>query len=97
MAFSIDPTSNVAVALFGASEQTQYVSFDKQNRMYVTGYVDDTVTPPKTAQTPTKFYRWYACVTNISGYTYTTLSWVLGNQKPENPSCKKVDVVRVFK
>jgi hypothetical protein len=41
-------------------------------------------------------YRWYVCTTLVTSYTYSTLAWVLGSHSPQNPSCVKVDVVRVF-
>lgn len=90
-----DPSTNVALPLFEPSYTATYVGFDKSNKMYIQEFVDDTVTPPK-AITPKNLYRWYVCETYYTGYTYTTLAWVMGNGKPENPSCKKVDVVRKF-
>lgn len=96
MYLSTDPTSNVAMPMFLPGEDQTYVGFGARDRMYIESYIDDTVTPPKVLSTPTKYYRWYVCETNYSGYQYTTLAWVLGNAKPENPSCEKIIVVRVF-
>ncbi len=64
--------------------------------MYIKAYVDDTVTPPKSLSPPAKLYRWYMCETYYSAYTYQTLSWVAGKYPPENPSCKKIQVLRQF-
>lgn len=37
----------------------------------------------------------YICTT-YAGYLYQTLAWTLGNAPPENPTCQKVDVQRLF-
>jgi len=50
--------------------------------MNIQGYLDDTVTPP-TDTTSTAYYRWYVCNTNYEGYSYETLSWVVGKYPPE--------------
>ncbi|KAF8858190.1 hypothetical protein BDZ45DRAFT_674150 [Acephala macrosclerotiorum] len=89
----VNPISNVAVPLFGPSESGANVGFDTDNKLFVWGYTDDTVSPP--VYKTQGFYRWYVCFTN-AGYTYTTLAWVVGPHSPENPSCVKVDVKRVF-
>ena len=94
MQLSYDPTTNVAVPLFEPADSGTPVGFDASNKMYIQGYVDDTVTPPS-EDTLKDYYRWYVCET-YAGYEYTTLAWVLGSHSPENPSCVKVDVVRVF-
>ncbi|KAE8443307.1 hypothetical protein EG329_002023 [Mollisiaceae sp. DMI_Dod_QoI] len=89
----VNPISNVAVPLFTPGEGTTSVGFDGENKLFVFGYTNDTVSPP-TYETKA-YYRWYVCLTN-AGYTYTTLAWVVGPGSPENPSCVKVDVERVF-
>ncbi|KAL2060738.1 hypothetical protein VTL71DRAFT_9379 [Oculimacula yallundae] len=88
------PTSNVAVPLFFPGDQgfANY-GFDKKNKLFVAGYLDNTVSPP--VYKSQAYYRWYVCLTN-AGYTYTTLAWTVGSAAPENPSCQKVDVKRVF-
>ena len=96
MTLYADPTTNVALPLFEPAENYQYVGFDKNDKLYISGYIDDTVNPPKAGKAY-KLYNWYTCKVYYSGYTYTTLSWVFGTvYPPQNPSCKKVDVVRVF-
>ena len=92
MALSYNPISNVAVPLFSPGEQGTSVGFDRNNKLYIQGYIDDTVSPPKT-NAQKKYYRWYMCNTYV-GYSYTTLAWTLGNGVPQNPSCQKVEVVR---
>jgi len=93
LSFSYNPTSNVAIPLFTPADGDQFV-FSDTNLLGVQGFVNDT-------QTPIKFgpqfvvRRWYVCETYY-GYRYTTLAWALGTGEPENPSCVKVEVMRVF-
>jgi hypothetical protein len=93
---SYDPTSNVALPLFfpGDDDVTQF-GFDRNNKLYIRGYNDDTKVPIDVTGKTKDYYRWYICVTRY-GYTYTTLAWTLGNGVPQNPTCQKVDVVRRF-
>lgn len=58
-------------------------------------YLDDTESPPRDDEAKA-LYRWYVCESIFIGYNYQTLNWVLGSAKPQNPSCSKVDVKRVF-
>jgi hypothetical protein len=96
LSLPISPTSDVAIPLFTPSEdQEQILGFDKSDLLYIASYIDDTVSPP--IYRTKAFYRWYICYTNYSGYFYQTLSWVVGvHTHPQNPSCQKVDVKRVF-
>ncbi|OCL02003.1 hypothetical protein AOQ84DRAFT_197696 [Glonium stellatum] len=94
MGLAFNPVSNVAVPLFTpGNEDSTLVSFDKNDLMNIGGYLDDRVVPP--TQMTQQYYRWYICTTYY-GYTYETLAWVLGQYPPENPSCQKVHVKRVF-
>lgn len=97
MYLSVEPSTNVALPLFTPSDtDIQYVAFDKKTEaMRIFSYLDDTKKPPKSTGAKA-LNRWYVCSTNYSGYQYKTLTWVLGNGKPQNPSCKKVDVKRKF-
>lgn len=95
LTFFSDPSTNVALPLFEPTQTGQQVGFDTANCMHVQSSLDDTVNPP-TSTKVRGLYRWYVCKTNFEGYVYETLAWVLGNGKPENPSCQKVDVVRQF-
>ena len=90
---SYNPSSNVAVPLFTPSESGLEVSFKSDNYLGIPTFLDDTVSPP--AYKEGVDYRWYICETN-AGYVYTTLAWVLGKGKPQNPSCVKADIKRVF-
>jgi hypothetical protein len=97
MTLYTDPATNLGLPIFGLGSDYQYVGFDKENKMYISTYVDDKVTPPKAGKTH-HLYNWYTCETYFSGYIYTTLSLLLGTEyPPQNPSCEKVTVVRVFK
>ena len=58
------------------------------------GYVDDTMDPIALDKLEI-VYRWVLCETYV-GYDYTTLAWVMGNGEPQNPTCQRVEVVRVF-
>ncbi|KIW00351.1 uncharacterized protein PV09_08063 [Verruconis gallopava] len=88
-------SSNVAHPIFSPSEVGTAVAFDSKNLLNIQSYIDDTVTPP-VAGAFKAYYRWYICMTYFGGYTYQTLNWVLGSYPPQNPSCQKVDIQRVF-
>jgi len=93
LSLSYNPTSNVAVPLFTPGYESTTVSF-LNDQLYIPGYIDDTQVPA--AVDGLKNYnRWYSCDT-YAGYAYTTLAWLMGDGVPENPTCQKVDVVRVF-
>jgi len=94
MQLSVNPTSNVAVPLFSPSDESTQVAFDAAGKLNIQGYIDDT-TSPLGLGVLKAYYRWYVCETYV-GYDYQTLGWVLGDKKPQNPSCQKVEVVRVF-
>lgn len=95
MTFYIDPSTNVALPLFYPGYGSTWVSFDSKDLLYVGSNLDDTKNPP-TDDVSKSYYRWYVCNYNYQGYTYQTLNWVQGSGKPQNPSCTKVDVKRVF-
>ena len=86
LGFYNHPGSNVALPLFGLGE-VQDFSFDGQERLYI---------DPSDANNK-KLYRWYMCRQKFEGYTYDVLSWVYGTDAPDNKSCQKVNVKRVFK
>jgi len=96
MQLSSTPTSNVGIPLFepGGDDGT-FVGFDKENKMFIGGYEDDTVSPIK--YETKAYYRWFICTTQPTSYVYTTLAWVYGvHSHPQNPTCQKVDVIRQF-
>jgi len=93
MQLSYNPTSNVALPLFEPSESGTQVGFDDDGKMFITGYIDDRQT--NVTYKLERYYRWYACTT-YGGYTYNTLAWGMGEAVPQNPTCQKVDVVRVY-
>jgi hypothetical protein len=96
MLMNYNPGSNVAVPMFFPnSDNAQIIGFDSNNNMYIPTTEDDTVVPSNNV-VQTNLTRWYVCETNV-GYQYTTLAWLLGSGSvPDNPSCVKVDVRRVF-
>ncbi|KAJ5921119.1 hypothetical protein N7466_009445 [Penicillium verhagenii] len=97
MSFYSDPSTNVAMPMFEPGYNEQEVSFNGDQLMGIYSYLNDAVTPP-TGETVRSLKNWYVCETYYEGYTYMTLNWVLGNgsQKPQNPSCVKVEVQRKF-
>ncbi|KAF2116093.1 hypothetical protein BDV96DRAFT_645439 [Lophiotrema nucula] len=98
LAFYFSYSSNVVLPLFypGIDYSTVVpVAFDSNNLMNIQDYVIDTVNPP-TYGDEKAYYRWYACTTYYLGYTYVNLAWTLGEAAPQNPTCVKVDVKRVF-
>ncbi|KAG5999425.1 hypothetical protein E4U21_006818 [Claviceps maximensis] len=96
MTFNVDPSTNVALPLFfPGSNNAEWVSFDNKEELNIATYLDDTQSPPS-GQRSRVLKRWFVCDTYFTGYRYKTLSWVLGNGKPQNPSCVKVAVRRRF-
>lgn len=94
MQLAYKDTSNVAVPLFQpGGDQGTFVGFDGKNRMFIGQGLDDSVVPPVYNTKP--IYRWAICKTYY-GYYYTTLAWIMGSHSADNPSCQKVDIVRVF-
>lgn len=93
MKFSIDSSTNVALPLFfPGTYDARRVAFDQNSELIIASYLDDTKAPP-TGQFPARVLkRWHVCTTYYVGYTYTSLAWVLGNGKPQNPTCVKVEV-----
>jgi len=96
LGLSINPISNVALPMFQPGDAySQTMWFDENGLLNIQGYIDDTTEGgPQRAVGPT--YRWHACTTYYGSYIYKTLTWVLGAGPPQNPTCVKVDVKRVF-
>lgn len=97
MSFYNDPSTNVAQPLLEPGYTAQLVTVGKDDQLAIIAYLDDTVSPP-TGSTPRVLKNWHVCDSYYSGYTYTTLNWVMGTGtgKPQNPSCVKVEVERKF-
>jgi hypothetical protein len=90
-------SSNIANPTFSPGT-TPYsiIAFEKSGCAYIPAYQDDTVSPPTYYNPNRKLKNWYICLTRWS-YLYQTLSWKVGvTGEPQNPSCQKVDIVRVF-
>jgi len=91
--------SNVALAQIAFTNEgyQTFVAFDKNDLMNILVYQDDTLEPKQEyLETPRALYRWYICETYYTGYHYTALTWVMGSHSPQNPTCQKVGVKRVF-
>lgn len=94
--FNYDPTTDIAVPILGPGDQgAQQFSFDDKDELLIQGYIDWAANPPK-AGNFTAYKRWYACTTYFAGYQYNNLAFGLGKHKPEDPTCVKVSVKRVF-
>ncbi|KAF2471237.1 uncharacterized protein BDR25DRAFT_223139 [Lindgomyces ingoldianus] len=96
MTLSSLPTSDTAIPIiYPDNTTTTYVSFDECGSMYIGSYTDDRTSPP--SHEFLKVYNWYLCTTYYA-YTYTTLAWAMGGvgATPQNPTCQKIDVKRVF-
>lgn len=95
--FNFDATTDSVLPILttGVPYDVQRFSFNDKDELILQGYVDWTANPPNYAG-PYGLNRWYACRTYYAGYQYENLVWGLGAGKPDNPSCVKVDVKRVF-
>lgn len=78
-------TSNVLFPLFGDGKVEDF-SFDSKDQLYIDR--DEAV---GSAQ-----YYWYMCKQTFESYTYNVLSWVVGGTNPDNDTCQKVNVKRVY-
>lgn len=89
--------TNVAIPIITPGwSKYDLVSFDECGSMYMSVYQNDTVSPPTYYNPTLKLKNWYVCLTAYA-YTYETLVFKIGVQgEPQNPSCKKVEVERVW-
>ncbi|ORY10247.1 hypothetical protein BCR34DRAFT_665048 [Clohesyomyces aquaticus] len=93
-----NPASDTAFPLITPSNRSStYVSFDECNSMYIGTTQDDRVDPTDDPSFDLiKVKGWWLCRTNFA-YRYVTLVWAMGiDTVPANPTCRKVDVKRVF-
>jgi len=95
LGFTYNIASNVAVPMFSPAEGGELIAFDESDLLYIPAGVDDTQNPINPSDARQNLYRWYICTT-YEGYTYQTLSWVLGKFQPQNPTCCPVNVRRIF-
>jgi len=95
MNIAFTATSNVNVpVLFPGPNQANEVYFDEADELYILSTRDDTVDPSVLRDERLK--QWYICTTHYA-YEYVTLAWVVGKgAKPQNPTCQKVTVKRVW-
>ncbi|KAI2467771.1 hypothetical protein F4781DRAFT_400589 [Annulohypoxylon bovei var. microspora] len=99
MAFFYNAASNLAFPLIWPSDDAaQPVAFTDAGLLAVGANTNDAVSPPKPFDNDITYLadRWAICVTYWQGYGYTALQYVMGDQKPQNPSCQYVSVKRVF-
>jgi hypothetical protein len=94
--FNYDPSTNIAVPILQTgSSNPQPLAFNDRDELIFQSYIDWTADPPKEVE-PYGLKRWYACTTLFLGYEYNNLAWGLGAGKPDDPTCVKVDVKRVW-
>ncbi|KAI0179795.1 hypothetical protein GGR52DRAFT_213411 [Hypoxylon sp. FL1284] len=97
--FMINPASNLAFPLvWPATDVAQQFSFADGDLLAVQANIDDTLNPPEPFDNYVTYItdRFAVCKTYWQGYGYTALQYVLGVEKPQNPSCQAVTVKRVF-
>ncbi|KAK6581148.1 hypothetical protein PZA11_006636 [Diplocarpon coronariae] len=88
------PLSNVAIPLFRPGDRGfTHFGFDYFNMMFAGGFQHDSVSPALKKFLP--YYRWQVCVTD-AGLELTTLAWVVGHGRADNPTCIPIVVSRVF-
>lgn len=94
MRLSYGPASNVATpVIFPNDIDGTFVNFTAENQLGIKSYQDDTKPLPNYGEETV--FRWYACMTYY-GYLYHTLAWVMGKGEPQNPTCQKVEVFRIW-
>lgn len=93
MKLSYDAATNIAVPLFYPDMNGQSIGFDINNFMFIQG-MDDTI-QPRNISVFKPYKRWYVCQTYV-GYLLNTLAWGLGAAAPQNPTCSKVEVKRIY-
>ncbi len=97
MSLPFNSASNLANPTFYPGvDKYDLIAFEEDGCAYIKTALDDTVSPPAYFNPSRKVKNWYICLTKWS-YLYYTLSWKVGlTGQPQNPSCQKVDVIRVF-
>ncbi|KAH8652211.1 hypothetical protein BX600DRAFT_516274 [Xylariales sp. PMI_506] len=98
LALITNPASNLAFPLIWPDESVQQtIAFTETDALGVLVSVDDTAKPPNVYPDGQAVLteRWVVCETYFQGYSYTALQWVLGDRKPQNPSCQAVTVKKV--
>ncbi|KAI6083916.1 hypothetical protein F4821DRAFT_243933 [Hypoxylon rubiginosum] len=99
MTFMYNTASNLAFPLIWPSDaNSQAISFTDDGLLAVAANINDTLDPPEPFDNYVTYItdRWAICKTYWQAYDYTALQFVLGDQKPQNPSCEYVKVKRVF-
>ncbi|KAI1388658.1 uncharacterized protein F4822DRAFT_403465 [Hypoxylon trugodes] len=99
LAFLYNEGSNLAFPLIWPSDTiAQSVSFTEDDLLAVGTNVNDAISPPGPFPNSVEYLtdRWAICKTYWQSYGYVALQYVLGNQKPQNPSCQLVTVKRVW-
>jgi hypothetical protein len=93
--YRVSPVPNPTVPLLNLGEHGQKAVFNANTKLAIAGSMDDRAAPASNRYNPELLHRWYVCNT-YAGNLHITLAWTLGQAAPQNPTCEKVDVVRVF-
>jgi len=90
-------TNLVNMVFTPGTDTYQLVCFEEGSAsMYIAIAEDDTGKAPDWFDPPKKVKNWYMC-TMRHGSTLRSLAWKIGFVgEPQNPTCSKVDVVRVW-
>ncbi|KIW07396.1 uncharacterized protein PV09_02238 [Verruconis gallopava] len=97
------PYTNVAMGFFQPHEANETVNaqqftFDTNGRLVMSAPIMDDALAPNWQPAPANstVNRWYVCDTWAPApYRTTAIVWGLGRDAPQNPTCQKVDVVKV--
>ena len=96
MRFWINPTSNVAIMMFAPGDsQYNLVSFEAgSGAMYIPLRHDENT--GQSIDPPIKLKNWYMCKSAYSA-RLITMVWRIGTKgEPDDPTCYRVDVKRVW-
>ncbi|KAI2610836.1 uncharacterized protein GGS25DRAFT_529814 [Hypoxylon fragiforme] len=100
MTFFYNQASNLAFPLIWPSQDNALpISFTEEDGLLAVGVnINDALSPPQPYEDYIAYLtgRWAICKTYWQGYGYEALQWVLGDQEPQNPSCQRVTVKRVW-
>ena len=88
--FVYNPSTNVVpVQLYTGNDTATYLAFDNKGRLNYPYYNNE-------ESEYQALRRFQICKQYTSGYNYISLAWIIGSNRPNNPTCASVQVVREF-
>ncbi|KAI0390238.1 hypothetical protein F5Y17DRAFT_73647 [Xylariaceae sp. FL0594] len=90
------PSTNVAPAYFGFSDDYFAVGFDAKKSLFAVKYSDDSKNVPETRPAytnPVPQYSWALCWQTTGGYYYHSIAWIQTGA-PHNPTCEPVKITK---